>query len=89
MSEYIITEKQLKTATEAYSEREVPLPITNVFISGDKLPEIVRCRDCSKSIGGEQCMRHKSSGWSGNTWVDEYEQVDPDGYCAWGERRDA
>lgn len=51
--------------------------------------EIVRCRDCGKSIGGEQCVRHKSSGWSGNTWVEEYEQVDPDGFCSWGERRDA
>ena len=50
--------------------------------------EIVRCRDCGKSIRGEQCMRHKSSGWSGNTWVDEYEQVDPDGFCSWGVRRD-
>lgn len=50
---------------------------------------IVRCRDCGKSIGGVQCMRHKSSGWSGNTWVEEYEQVYPDGFCAWGERRGA
>lgn len=46
MREYIITDKQFKTATEAYLEHELSLPITEVFISGDKLPEIVRCRDC-------------------------------------------
>lgn len=46
MKEYIITDKQFKTATEAYLEHELSLPITEVFISGDKLPEIVRCRDC-------------------------------------------
>lgn len=46
MSEYIITDEQLRTAAEAYSERELSLPITEVFISGDKLTEIVRCRDC-------------------------------------------
>jgi hypothetical protein len=50
--------------------------------------EIVRCRDCGLSTnGGMQCKRHKDSGWSGNTWVEEYEQVDPDGFCAWGERK--
>lgn len=68
---------------------EVEYDTLNGTFSQKRREEIVRCRDCSKSIGGEQCMRHKSSGWSGNTWVDEYEQVDPDGYCAWGERRDA
>lgn len=46
MSEYIITDKQLKTATEAYLGHELSRPITEVFISGDKLPEIVRCCDC-------------------------------------------
>ena len=46
MTEYIITDKQLKTATEAYLEHELLRPITEVFISGDKLPKIVRCRDC-------------------------------------------
>ena len=37
MSEYIITDKQLKTATEAYLEHELSRPITEVFISGDKV----------------------------------------------------
>lgn len=81
MTEYIITEKQLKTATEAYSEREVPLPITNVYISGDKLPEIVRCRDCAHYTEDEAEYCHYCGCWC--------EQVEPYGYCAWGERRDA
>lgn len=84
MSEYIITEKQLKTATEAYFEREVPLPITEVFISGDKLPKIVRCRDCAQyreSVNG--CAEF------GGKWPGEFANVEPDGFCAWGKRRDA
>lgn len=80
MREYIITDKQLKTATEAYLEHELSRPITEVFISGDKLPEIVRCRDCVyrgwSEAGGHFCSRG-----IGLT-------VEPDGFCAWGERRE-
>jgi len=86
VSEYIITERQLKTATEAYSEREVPLPITSVFISGDKLPEIVRCRDC-KRFELDHSDHDYRSGWLCHRW--NTDMVEPDGYCSWGERRDA
>ena len=78
MNEYIITENQLKTAMEACLKREIPLPITNVFISGDKLPEIVRCRDCKwfKHNSFPRCdLRMQAV------------EVEPDGFCAWGERR--
>lgn len=79
MNEYIITENQLKTAMEACLKREIPLPITNVFISGDKLPEIVRCRDCIRlrEIGPVLRCEH----------VGRF--VRPDYFCMWGERRDA
>ena len=79
MNEYIITENQLKTAMEACLKREIPLPITNVFISGDKLPEVVRCRDCECSI--------ESFAWPGamECWYIG-RGVEPDGFCAWGER---
>lgn len=82
MNEYIITENQLKTAMEACLKREIPLPITNVFISGDKLPEIVRCGDCKCSI--------ESPAWPGamECWYIG-RGVEPDGFCAWGERMDA
>ena len=86
MSEYIITEKQLKTATEAYMEREIPLPITEVFVSGDKLPEIVRCRDC-KRFSLDNSDHDYRSGWWCHRWNND--MVKPDGFCAWGERRDA
>ena len=82
MSEYIITDKQLKTATEAYLEHELSRPITEVFISGDKLPQIVRCRDCKH-------YRDRINGCAefGDESRDEYANVDPNGYCAWGKRR--
>lgn len=77
MSEYIITSEQLKTATEAYLKRELSRPITDVFISGDKLPEIVRCRDCKYLNDANSCP----CGW--------YALEDLNGFCKWGERRQA
>lgn len=84
MSEYIITDKQLKTATEAYLEHELSRPITEVFISGDKLPEIVRCRDCVHATGiSEQlvCKEPCGDATASRAWCH------PDGFCAWGERK--
>ena len=82
MREYIITDKQLKTVTEAYLEHELSRPITDVFVSGDKLPEIVRCRDCEHGLfDGKVCDRLSPD-------FDEYWfSVAPDGFCAWGKRR--
>lgn len=81
MTEYIITDKQLQTATEAYLEHELSRPITEVFVSGDKLPEIVRCRDC-KHYNDTLC--EMSSCWL----CDECQQTEPDGFCKWGTRRE-
>ena len=80
MREYIITDKQFKTATEAYLEHELSLPITDVFISGDKLPEIVRCRDCTWFHWDD------SGRWCAQSLV---RRSEPNGFCAWAERRDA
>ena len=85
MREYIITGEQLKTATEAYLEHELSRPITEVFISGDKLPEIVRCGDCECLDTWEFAdgtVRNVCSNF-------EYTDVVLDGFCAWGVRRDA
>lgn len=83
MSEYIITDKQLKTATEAYLEHELSRPITAVFISGDKLPEIVRCRDCRWLDHHNLYLCMLPDGDGGYAcWV-----VEPDGFCKWGEPR--
>lgn len=85
MSEYIITDEQFKTATEAYLEHELSRPITEVFISGEKLPEIVRCRDCMKwhHIDTLDGVRYGE--------CDEWKRADSycvpatreNGFCAW------
>lgn len=43
--------------------------------------EVVRCRDCKHYTDNEMEYYHYCGNW--------YEQVDPNGFCAWGERRDA
>lgn len=46
--------------------------------------EIVRCRDCKRYHAEvEGCEEF------GGKWPGEYANVEPNGYCAWGERRDA
>lgn len=53
-----------------------------------ELTEIVRCRDC-KHYG---C--YDSSTWCSRTYEQvpsgtcDYQTVEPDGFCAWGERND-
>ena len=42
--------------------------------------EIVRCRDCKHYTDDEVEYRHYCNEWCG--------QVKPDGFCAWGERRE-
>lgn len=80
MREYIITDKQLKTATEAYLEHELSRPITAVFISGDKLPEIVRCRGCKY----HELVPEDPGDWCGY-WTDRV--YGTDGFCKWGKPR--
>ena len=58
-----------------------------------RMGDLVRCRDCKhcrehdmRAYGGDrsQLLCHHFSMSSGAGWP-----VEPDGYCAWGERRDA
>ena len=44
--------------------------------------EIVRCRDC---IG----LVETWDGWECERFSGEYHRAEPDGFCAWAERRDA
>lgn len=86
MSEYIITNKQLKTATEAYLEHELSRPITEVLISGDKLPEIVRCCDC---VHYKPYRTHQHGMM--NRCHDEHGHThkrDESDFCSRGERRE-
>ena len=84
MTEYIINDKQLKTATEAYVEHGLSLPITDVFISGDKLPEIVRCRDCKHYMDYE----HEYEPNLGYCRFHDMEEVRDSQFCSWAERRE-
>ena len=43
--------------------------------------DLVRCRDCEHYTEDEAEYYHYCGSWC--------EQVEPDGFCAWGERRDA
>lgn len=47
------------------------------------MPEIVRCGDCEFGVdGGKYCAEGCADSW-------DWRNVEPDGFCAWGERRDA
>lgn len=70
MSEYIITDKQLGLIQD----------FATVCVEGEKLPRIVRCRDCKHYTDDEVEYRHYCNEWCG--------QVKFDGFCAWGERRE-
>ena len=48
--------------------------------------KIVRCRDC-KRFSLDNSDHDYRSGWWCHRW--DTDMVEPDGYCAWGERRDA
>lgn len=76
MSEYIITDKQLGLIQD----------FANVCVEGEKLPRIVRCRDCVYI-----CNREYANGLEYHTcsyFDSEYAEVEPDGFCSWGERRE-
>lgn len=43
---------------------------------------IVRCRDCKFGVdGGKYCAEGCADSW-------DWRNVEPDGFCAWGERRE-
>lgn len=53
--------------------------------------EIVRCRDCKyANEDGDECVYFAA--WEplpeGDEFRDVYVDVEPDGFCAWGERRE-
>ena len=55
--------------------------------------EVVRCRDCKHAFEAERglfdCIGPLTTSW--DYQHDDYKEnlVDPGGFCAWGERRDA
>ena len=81
MTEYIITREQLVEVFEKLHSWDFPEWLHEFVYTRKlfcpKLPEIVRCRDCRFSLAhGNGCGRNQ----------DIYD-AEPDGFCAWAERR--
>lgn len=75
MSEYIVNFGDTSSAF-------VGLAMAEAKSHGASIGEqIVRCRDCGHYTEDEDQSYH----WCGS-WC---EQVEPDGFCAWGERKEA
>ena len=77
-----------KVAIEAWNHRHEPTwgdfeKVANgVKVAYMDAPEpIVRCRDC---IG----LVETWDGWECEQFSGEYHRAEPDGFCAWGERRE-
>ena len=52
----------------------------------DELAPIVRCRDCQMyDPSGEPSSAYPDRHWCDKLW----RYMPPDGFCSWGERRDA
>ena len=52
-------------------------------LNPDGLPVIARCRDCKFSVdNGKYCAEGCADSW-------DWRNVEPDGFCAWGERRES
>lgn len=88
MSEYIVKLPTYGAADEFFKTHEMPdMTLYGYPLTG----EIVRCRDCKHSHkDGALCNLFAS--WVPIAGGDEYEcipaDVEPDGFCAWAERRE-
>ena len=87
MSEYICEREDTRLTVKADGDAcEFTLP------SWTQREEIVRCRDCRYAHemldGMYDCFGHLATTW--DYYSDEPKQnpVEPDGFCAWGERRE-
>ena len=72
MSEYIV---DFGTSTYKSSDGLVYAPVKQLR------EEIVRCRDCVYSINDRECSRPDE------VYDEHWFAIEPDGFCAWGERR--
>lgn len=84
MSEYIVSDKWLQEFEDGLEECIVDGHFEYIGATNPTPPlrPIVRCRDC----------RHNMAYWKSN-YCDKFAhslpKENPDGFCAWGERRDA
>lgn len=79
-----------------YERPEQPAKVVrdgwNVRIEWDfvQREEIVRCKDCARAVNdsfGCMAFSHYEIG-SNYGWTEVPAEVEPDGFCAWGERRE-
>ena len=97
MSEYIVEWSGIGARIVELLKSGTPLCLIAKRLRDERRrEEIVRCRDCRHFYEDRRCS---SIGWVG-VFVCDSEQwstsslmpshkVEPDGFCAWGERRDA
>lgn len=80
MTEFILSSEQLERLIEGI-EHNTGRRINQVICDGAELPVVVRCRDCKLSVAkGHRLYCDLNAGGFPN--------VEPDGFCAWGERRE-
>lgn len=53
------------------------------YMPCERREEVVRCRDCVHAHEGARYCDHFSSSGCG-----DFVDVEPDGYCAWGKRKE-
>lgn len=94
MSEYIIKERLINTLISLAKPNGFSISFIGEVVSA---PEIVRCRDCEYYC---EERRNTALGWTdkpipiclSDQWstsgLKPCHEVKPDGFCAWGERKD-
>ena len=86
MIEYIVSVEHIERVNMTL------LAFGRVKLDFDGMPEIVRCRDCvnAYSVSGETMLNclHFSQWDYRNDEPGDW-MVCPEGYCAWGERRES
>lgn len=83
MSEYTTIEHYVNHVMGEITKRDVEQVSERLRALGWE--EVVRCRDCAYI-----CNREYANGLKYNTcsyFDSEYAEVEPDGFCAWGELR--
>ena len=83
MTEFIITSDQLERLIEGI-EHDTGREISRVVARGTELPEVVRCRDCRYYVADHEPI---DPGWPMMCDESGRDMLEPDGFCAWGERR--
>lgn len=78
------TEHVYPTLGEYVSELHAPV------ITGGPRERVVRCADCRHGAKGGQECRHFTHYEQGacHEWNEVPADVEPDGFCAWGEERE-